>query len=81
MKVNRRKIERDEKKLSPLSAILIAAIYITFMWRPHILKGGYYQEYSMKYIYSTSQMSKLSLTLCTFSINSLVASLFLILLS
>jgi len=35
------------------------------------------QEYSMKYIYSTSQMSKLSLTLCTFSITSSVASLFL----
>ena len=31
----------------------------------------------MKYIYSTSQMSKLSLTLCTFSITGLVASLFL----
>ena len=31
----------------------------------------------MKYIYSTSQMSKLSLTLCTFSVNGSVASLFL----
>ena len=31
----------------------------------------------MKYIYSTSQMSKLSLTLHTFSITGLVASLFL----
>jgi len=31
----------------------------------------------MKYIYSTSQMSKLSLTLCTFSITGLVAGLFL----
>ena len=31
----------------------------------------------MKYIYSTSQMSKLSLTLCTFSITSSVAGLFL----
>ena len=33
----------------------------------------------MKYIYSISQISKLSLTLCTFSITSSVASLFLIL--
>jgi len=31
----------------------------------------------MKYIYSTSQMSKLSLTLRTFSITSSVAGLFL----
>jgi len=31
----------------------------------------------MKYIYSTSQMSKLSLTLYTFSITGLVAGLFL----
>jgi len=31
----------------------------------------------MKYIYSTSQISKLSLTLCTFSMTSSVASLFL----
>ena len=31
----------------------------------------------MKYIYSTSQMSKLSLTLCTFSVTGLVAGLFL----
>ena len=38
------------------------------------------QEYSMKYIYSTSQMSKLSLTLCTFSITGSVAGLFLTLL-
>ena len=29
----------------------------------------------MKYIYSTSQMSKLSLTLCTFSITGSVAGL------
>jgi len=35
------------------------------------------QEYSMKYIYSTSQISKLSLTLCTFNITSSVAGLFL----
>ena len=35
------------------------------------------QEYSMKYIYSTSQMSKLSLTLCTFSVTGSVAGLFL----
>jgi len=32
----------------------------------------------MKYIYSTSQMLKLSLTLCTFSVTGSVASLFLI---
>ena len=31
----------------------------------------------MKYIYSTSQTSKLSLTLYTFNITDLVASLFL----
>jgi len=31
----------------------------------------------MKYIYSTSQMSKLSLTLRTFSVTGSVASLFL----
>jgi len=31
----------------------------------------------MKYIHSTSQMSKLSLTFCTFSITGSVASLFL----
>jgi len=31
----------------------------------------------MRYIYSTSQISKLSLTLYTFSITGLVASLFL----
>jgi len=36
-----------------------------------------YQEYSMKYIYSTSQMSKLSLTLRTFSVTNSVAGLFL----
>ena len=35
------------------------------------------QEYSMKYIYSTSQMSKLSLTLCTFNVTGSVAGLFL----
>jgi len=35
------------------------------------------QEYSMKYIYSTSHMSKLSLTLRTFSIIGSVAGLFL----
>ena len=35
------------------------------------------QEYSMKYIYSISQISKLSLTLCTFSITGSVAGLFL----
>jgi len=35
------------------------------------------QEYSMKYIYSTSQMSKLSLTLRTFSVTGSVAGLFL----
>ena len=38
---------------------------------------GNCQEYSMKYIYSTSQISKLSLTLHTFSITSSVAGLFL----
>jgi len=32
----------------------------------------------MKYIYSTSQMSKLSLTLRTFSVSGSVAGLFLI---
>ena len=37
----------------------------------------YCQEYSMKYIYSTSQMSKLSLTLHTFSVTGSVAGLFL----
>ena len=31
----------------------------------------------MKYIYNTSQMSKLSLTLCTFSVTGSVAGLFL----
>jgi len=36
-----------------------------------------YQEYSIKYIYSTRQMSKISLTLHNFSITGLVASLFL----
>ena len=36
------------------------------------------QEYSVKYIYSTSQISKLSLKLHTFSITDLVAGLFLI---
>jgi len=35
------------------------------------------QKYSMKYIYSTSQMSKLSLTLHTFSVTGSVAGLFL----
>ena len=35
------------------------------------------QEYSMKYIYSTSQVSKLSLILYTFSITGSVAGLFL----
>ena len=38
-----------------------------------------YQEYSIKYIYSTRQMSKISLTLHNFSITGSVASLFLIL--
>jgi len=33
----------------------------------------------MKYIYNTSQILKLSLTLCTFSVTGSVASLFLIL--
>ena len=37
------------------------------------------QEYSMKCIYSTSQISKLSLTLHTFNITSSVTNLFLIL--
>ena len=36
------------------------------------------QKYSIKYIYSTSQMSKLSLILCNFSVISSVAGLFLI---
>jgi len=31
----------------------------------------------MKYIYSTSQISKLSLTLCTFNVTGSVAGLFL----
>ena len=31
----------------------------------------------MKYIYSTSQISKLSLTLCTFSVTGSMAGLFL----
>ena len=53
------------------------AIYITFMWGPHALKEEYCQEYSMEYIYSTSQMLKLSLTLHTFSVTGSVASLFL----
>ena len=35
------------------------------------------QEYSMKYLYSTSQISKLSLILCTFSVTGSVAGLFL----
>ena len=35
----------------------------------------------MKYIYSTSQMSKLSLTLCTFSVTGSVAGLFLTLIA
>ena len=35
------------------------------------------QKYSIKYIYSTSQISKLSLTLHTFSITGSVAGLFL----
>ena len=52
-------------------------IHITSMWELYALKGGYCQKYSMKYIYSTSQMSKLSLILYTFSITSLVAGLFL----
>ena len=47
------------------------------MQGPHALKGEYCQEYSMKYIYSTSQISKLSLTLCTFSVTGSVAVLFL----
>ena len=42
---------------------------------PRLLQS--YQEYSIKYIYSTSQISKLSLTLRTFSITGLVAGLFL----
>ena len=37
-----------------------------------------YQEYSMKCIYSIGYMLKLSLTLYTFDITGLVASLFLI---
>ena len=47
------------------------------MWRSYTLKERYYQEYSMKYIYSISQISKLSLTLCTLSVTSSVAGLFL----
>ena len=47
------------------------------MWRPYALKERYYQKYSIKYIYSTSQMLKLSLILHTFSVTGLVASLFL----
>jgi len=47
--------------------------------RVHHLELWYYcQEYSMKYIYSTSQILKLSLILYTFSITGSVASLFLI---
>ena len=42
-----------------------------------VMKWSWYQKYSMKYIYSTSQILKLSLILCTFSITSSVASLFL----
>ena len=41
------------------------------------LNGILCQEYSMKYIYSTSQISKLSLTLHTFSVTGSVAGLFL----
>ena len=40
-------------------------------------KWEHCQKYSMKYIYSTSQMSKLSLILCTFSVTGSVTSLFL----
>jgi len=39
------------------------------------------QEYSIKYIYSTSQMLKLSLTLHTLSITGLLAGLFLTIIS
>ena len=49
-----------------------AAIYITSIWELHALKERYYQEYSMKYINSTSQISKLSLILHTFSITGFV---------
>ena len=48
-----------------------------FSW----LKGSVCQKYNMKYIYSTSQMSKLSLTLHTFSVTGLVAGLFLTLIT
>ena len=44
----------------------------------YTLKERYYQKYSIKYIYNTSQILKLSLILHTFSITGLVASLFLI---
>ena len=44
----------------------------------YALKERYYQKYSIKYIYNTSQILKLSLILHTFSITGLVASLFLI---
>jgi len=60
------KIE-NKRKLSPLSIILTLSPLQDFS-----------SLYSMKYIYSTSQMSKLSLTLHTFSITGLVAGLFLI---
>jgi len=60
----------------------MALIYITHNIQSKLDIGVHrlysrYQEYSMKYIYSTSQMSKLSLTLRTFSITGSVAGLFL----
>jgi len=39
---------------------------------------GLYQKYNIEYIYNISQISKLNLTLCTFSVTGLVAGLFLI---
>ena len=46
---------------------------MTFILELHTLKEEYCQKYSMKCIYSTSQMLKLSLTLYTFNTTGLVA--------
>jgi len=55
-----------------LIAVLITLFFLQIPSLSELKIVDFYQEYSTKYIYSTSQISKLSLTLYTFSVTSLV---------
>ena len=64
------------KELSRYTVLVSQPLYNYFQSNLYVIIYIWteYQEYSMKYIYSTSQMSKLSLTLHTFSVTIVVTT-------